>query len=91
VSTRESTVKPRRSSPDLRAFGLYVALAFAWAWAWPLASSDGLFNMATATTGTTDLMAGIVSGCVIVLGVIVSPRLRRTAAPRVACATGADN
>jgi membrane protease YdiL (CAAX protease family) len=49
----------------------------------------GLFNMATATTGATDLVAGIVSGCVIVLGVIVSPRLRRTAAPRVACATGA--
>jgi len=37
----------------------------------------GLFNMATATDGATDVIAAIVSALVILLGVVVSPRLRR--------------
>ncbi len=37
----------------------------------------GLFNMATATDGATDVIAAIVSALVILLGVVVSPRLQR--------------
>ncbi len=37
----------------------------------------GLFNMATATAGATDIIASTVSALVIVLGIVVSPRLRR--------------
>jgi membrane protease YdiL (CAAX protease family) len=37
----------------------------------------GLFNMATATDGATNLIASTVSALVIALGVVVSPRLGR--------------
>jgi uncharacterized protein len=37
----------------------------------------GLFNMATATDGATNIIASTVSALVIALGVVVSPRLRR--------------
>ena len=40
----------------------------------------GLFNMATATVGATDVIASTVSALVIVLGIVVSPRLRRMGA-----------
>jgi membrane protease YdiL (CAAX protease family) len=36
----------------------------------------GLFNLATATDGGDNLVAPVVSGLVIVLGIVVSPRLR---------------
>jgi membrane protease YdiL (CAAX protease family) len=36
----------------------------------------GLFNMATATDGATNIIASTVSALVIALGVVVSPRLR---------------
>jgi membrane protease YdiL (CAAX protease family) len=39
----------------------------------------GLFNMATATAGATDLMASTVSALVIVMAVVVAPRLHRLA------------
>jgi membrane protease YdiL (CAAX protease family) len=39
----------------------------------------GLFNMATATAGATDLMASTVSALVIATAVVVAPRLRRFA------------
>jgi uncharacterized protein len=42
----------------------------------------GLFNMATATDGATDTVAATVSVFVIVLGIVVSPRLRRMRAVR---------
>jgi uncharacterized protein len=44
----------------------------------------GLFNVATATDGGDNLVAGIVSGLVIVLGIVVAPRLRRMPAIRTA-------
>jgi membrane protease YdiL (CAAX protease family) len=37
----------------------------------------GLFNMATATAGATNIIASTVSALVIVLGIVLSPRLRR--------------
>jgi membrane protease YdiL (CAAX protease family) len=42
-----------------------------------VASWHGLFNMATATDGATDIIAGTVSALAIALGIVVSPRLRR--------------
>ena len=37
----------------------------------------GLFNMATATAGATNVIASTVSALVIALGIVVSPLLRR--------------
>jgi len=37
----------------------------------------GLFNMATATTAATNVIASTVSALVIALGIVVTPRLRR--------------
>lgn len=37
----------------------------------------GLFNMATATDGATNIIASTVSALVIALGILISPRLRR--------------
>lgn len=37
----------------------------------------GLFNMATATDGATNIIASAVSALVIALGIVISPRLRR--------------
>jgi membrane protease YdiL (CAAX protease family) len=37
----------------------------------------GLFNMATATDGATNIIASTVSALVIAMGIVVAPRLRR--------------
>lgn len=38
----------------------------------------GLFNMATATDGATNIIASTVSALVIALGILIAPRLRKT-------------